>query len=52
MEYIKNLLVMDGQGKYVWFVLLVFFIVVSLNYYVPYRAIKKIKEESSESSGE
>ena len=52
MEYIKNLLVMDGQGKYVWFVLLVFFIVVSLNYYLPYRAIKKIKEESSESNGE
>ena len=52
MEFIKDLLLMDGQGTYVWFVLLVFFIVVSLNYYLPYRAIRKIKEESSEASGE
>ena len=52
MEFIKDLLLMDGQGTYVWFVLLVFVVVVSLNYYLPYRAIRKIKEESSESRGE
>jgi hypothetical protein len=52
MEFIQNLLIMDGQGKYVWFVLLVFLIVIFLNYYLPYRTIRKIQEENSQSSEE
>lgn len=48
MELIQELFLMDGQGKYVWFVLLIFFIIIFFNYYLPYREIKKIQEESSQ----
>ena len=52
MEFIQDLLIMDGQGKYVWFVLLVFLIVIFLNFYLPYRTIRKIQEENSQASEE
>ena len=52
MEFIQDLLIMDGQGKYVWFVLLVFLIVIFLNYYLPYRTIRKIQKENSQSREE
>ena len=52
LEFIRDLFLMDGQGKYVWFVLLIFFIVICFNYYLPYRTIRKIKEENSQHTGE
>ena len=52
MVFILDLLIMDGQGKYVWFVLLVFLFVIFLNYYLPYRTIRKIQEENSQASEE
>tara|TARA_B100001179_G_scaffold217110_1_gene188679 strand:+ start:1688 stop:1861 length:174 start_codon:yes stop_codon:yes gene_type:complete len=40
---LNNLLLMDGQGLYVWAVLLILIFVIVLNLYLPHKNLKKIK---------
>ena len=40
---LNNLLLMDGQGLYIWAVLLISIFVIVLNLYLPHKNLKKIK---------
>ena len=44
-QSLKNLLLMDGQGLFVWFVVFIFIIVILINWYLPYKYMRIIKKE-------
>jgi hypothetical protein len=48
MDIIQNLFYMDGQGKYVWFVICFFLVTIFINFYLPNQQIKLIKKEHSQ----
>ena len=45
MEQISSVIYMDGNGLYVWSCLLILILIVSINFYLPTRRLKKIYEE-------
>ena len=45
MEQISSIIYMDGNGLYVWSCLLILILIISINFYLPTRRLKKIYEE-------
>ena len=43
-SFFDAVFLMDGKGLYVWSVLLIFFLLTSVNLYIPYRKLKKLKK--------
>jgi len=52
IEILQDLLLMDGQGRYVWFVISFFLLIILINLYVPYKQIKLIKHQHSQNTKE
>ncbi|MDP6916391.1 MAG: hypothetical protein QF895_00340 [SAR86 cluster bacterium] len=52
MDILQDLFLMDGQGKYVWFVVAFFLITILVNLYLPYKQIKLIKKQHSQTTKE
>ncbi len=45
MEYLRELIFMDGSGLYVWSCFFIFIALISLNISLPFILIKKVSKE-------
>lgn len=46
-SFIMNMLIMDGNGVYVWMVIIILIFLLAINMYIPYKNLNKLKLKNS-----